>query len=142
MRQLTSSALVKTALVPAELAAGATNGTGVDCRGFERATLLVTVGALAGDHNVTVKLQESSDNGSGDAFADVADATTGAVAAAGDESTYAIEVNLSKRERYLRAVGTVAGTATPVALTSGVLILHRSTTTNLPATQDETIVSV
>jgi hypothetical protein len=142
MRQLTSSALIKPALVTAQLAAGATNGPGVDCRGFTRATLLVTVGALAGDHNVTVKLQQSSDDGGSDAYADVASATTGAIAAAGDEATYAIEVDLSKRERYLRAVGTVAGTSTPVALTSAVFVLHRSTTTNLPPTQDKTVVSV
>lgn len=142
MRQLTSSALVKPAIVTAQLAAGATNGPGVDCLGFTRATLLVSVGALAGDHNVTVKLQQSSDNGAGDAFADVASATTGAIAAAGDEATYAIEIDLSKRERYLRAVGTVAGTTTPVALTSAVLILHRPGASNLPPTQDKTVVVV
>lgn len=142
MRQLTSSALLKPAIVTADLAAGATNGPGVDCRGFTRATLLVTVGALTGDHNVTVKLQQSSDDGAVDTYADVTNATTGAIAAAGDEATYAIEVDLSKRERYLRAVATVAGTSTPKALTSAVLVLHRSTTTNLPPAQDKTVVSV
>jgi hypothetical protein len=142
MRQLTSSALVKPTLVPASLAAGATNGVGVDCRGYGRATLLVSVGELAGDHNVTVKLQQSSDDAATDAYTDVTSATTGAIAAAGDAAVYAIEVDLSKRERYLRAVGTVAGTSTPVALTSAVLILHRPGTSNLPPTQDKTVVSV
>lgn len=141
MRQLTSFALVKPAVVTASLGTGATNGPGVDCRGFERATLLVNVGVVPGDNTVTVKLQESSDNGAGDAFADVATATTGAIAAAGGSATYAIEVNLSKRERYLRAVATGAGT-TPAVPTSAVLVLHRSTTANMPATQDKTVVSV
>lgn len=142
MRQLTSNALLKPGLVTAQLAAGATNGPGVDCRGYDRATLLVTVGALAGDHNVTVKAQESSDDAATDAYADVTGATTGAVAAAGDEATYAIEVDLTRRERYLRAVGTVAGTSTPVALTSAVWVLHRNSPANLPPTQDKTPVLV
>lgn len=143
MRQLSSSALIKPALNTAQLAAGATNGPGVDCRGFTRATLLINVGTLAGDHNVTVKVQESGDDGAVDAYADVASATTGAVSTANDAGlAKIIEVDLSGRERYLRAVGTVAGTSTPVALTSAVWVLHRSSTTNLPPTQDVAIVRV
>ena len=143
MRQLTSSALLKPAIVTAELASGATDGPGVDCLGFERATLIVNVGTVTGDHSVTVKVQESSDDGDADAYADVTDATTGAVTTSNDAGlAKAIEINLSKRERYLRAVGTVAGTSTPVALTSAVWVLHRSTTTNLPADQDADVVLI
>lgn len=137
MRQLTSSALVKPAIVTADLAAGAANGPGVDCLGFTRAVLIVNVGTVTGDHNVTVKVQESSDDGSTDTYADVTGATTGAVTTANDAGLAKfIEVDLSRRERYLRAVATVAGTSTPKALTSAVWVLFRSSVVNLPPDQD------
>lgn len=141
MRQLTSSALDKIAIVPATLGAGATNGPGVDCRGYGRANLKVLVGVVPGDNTVTVKLQQSSDNGAGDAYTDVAGATTAAIAAAGGSAVYNIEVDLSKRERWLRAVATTAGTG-PAVPTSAVIILHRPGSANLPPTQDKTVVTV
>lgn len=54
--------------------------------------------------SVTIKLQESSDNGSGDAFADVTGATTGALTTVG-ATRLATASNLTV-ERYLRVVTT------------------------------------
>ena len=60
----------------------AANGAGaasIDIRGLDgRGTILVTIGTPnAADNTIEVQLQESSDDGVGDAFADVAGATTG-----------------------------------------------------------------
>lgn len=53
--------------------------------------------------SVTVKVQESSDNGSGDAFADVVGATSGALSAVGAVRVATGAINI---ERYLRVVTT------------------------------------
>lgn len=84
----------------------ATNGTGVDglaasAFGLQMYVLLHTFTGTS----VTIKLQESSDNGSGDAFADVTGATTGALSSAFQTVRVATATNLAV-ERYLRVVTT------------------------------------
>lgn len=79
----------------------------VDTRGFRKCTFLVILGAL--DVALAAfKLQESDDNGSTDAFADVdgADYSTDATlpGASSDNSIYAIRVDTRGRERYLDLV--------------------------------------
>jgi len=51
---------------------------------------------------VIVLLQESSDDGDTDSYADISLATTPSVLLAGDDEVYLIELNLSERERYIR----------------------------------------
>jgi len=124
----TDHVLVKPTLDPESRTASA-NGKGVDCRGFEEALVIFHLGAhdrTTGDEEITFKVQESSDDGSTDTYADVSGATTGAIgnvtpdATAG--KTWCININLAKRERYLRGVTVAAGT-TPVDLCSAVIIL-------------------
>ncbi len=135
------SVLTKQALAPQDIGTGATvNGTGVDCLGHEVAVLEVNAGAIDSGANksVTVKLQESSDDGDSDAYADVTDATTGAIDNDGQNEPYLIEVNLSERERYLRAVAT--GGSADGGLVGAVLNLYRSR--HNPPTQDNTVVQI
>ena len=83
----------------------ATNGTGVDGGAASAAGLAATlqVFAFAGT-SVTVAIEESSDNGGGDAFAAV---TGGAFAAASAVGAQRIVTSLSLAvERYLRVVTT------------------------------------
>lgn len=84
----------------------ATNGSSLD-------QLTVSPGAFGGQlhvhlfafsgTSVTIKVQESSDNGSGDAFADVTGATTGALTAVGAVRVATGAINV---ERYVRLVTT------------------------------------
>lgn len=93
---------------------GATNGTGVDFGTGSTAfgaQAYLQVTAFSGT-DVTIKLQESSDNGSGDAFADVTGGSFGAITAVGAarlETARALTV-----ERYLRVVTTTSGGFTSV----------------------------
>jgi hypothetical protein len=107
----------------------AADGLGVDCRGFSRALMVIHQGAhdiTTGDEAVTYKVQESSDDASADAYADVTGATqTISVtevpnATAGE--TWVIDIDLDGRERYLRAVATPTGT-TPIDVAGVVFYL-------------------
>lgn len=136
---------VTPSLVPAVRTTGA-NGAGVDCRGFEDALVILHVGAhdrTTGDETLDVKIQESSDNGGSDAFADVAGAAFAQIAAQSIDATkgnsFVMNVKLSKRERYLRAVGTPAGTTPSTAYDVQIVLLNSR---NSPVTQDAAAVSV
>lgn len=137
----TDNVLVKQSIAPQAVGAGATvNGTGIDCAGYETLIVDVELGAIADASNktVTVKLQESSDNGSVDTFADITLATTGAVLTAGHNKPYLFDVNLSEHERYIRAVATGgAGDGGLVAVS-----FHLGGGRHLPPTQVNTVVSV
>lgn len=92
-----------------------TNGSSVDCRHFDGgyAVIVVSTGTLVGSgHTVSVKIQESSDDGSSDAFADVSGTTFDDITASNDVATYVGSIRLRGRERYLRAVATTTGTVT------------------------------
>lgn len=84
----------------------ATNGTSFDqgsaSPGAFGGQLWVHLFAFTGT-SVTIKVQESSDNGSGDAFADVTGATTGALTAVGAVRVQTGSINV---ERYVRLVTT------------------------------------
>ena len=141
MKNLSDNMLFKQVIAPQAIgAAGSVDGTGIDCAGYEQLTVVADVGAVvnAANKTITVKLQESSDNGSVDAFADVTGATTGAVANAGQNKPYIIDVNLSERERYLRVNAT--GGSADGALVGVMFILSRGR--HEPPTQDKTVISV
>lgn len=89
----------------------ATNGTGVDFQATPVGTATLSFGLQAYLHvfsftgtSCTVKLQGSSDNGVGDAFADITGATFGAQTATG-ASRIATATNLAL-ERYFRVATT------------------------------------
>ena len=92
-------------------ASGAVNGNGVNTTGFTHATAIVAIGTVTGvgSSTLTFKVQESNDDGSTDAYADITGATTGALTTA--DTTYsdavaAIVVNCvsGSRKRYMRLV--------------------------------------
>lgn len=138
---LSENTLVKQSIAPQAVAGAATvNGTGIDCQGFESLLVDIQIGAIAdaAGKSLTVKLQESYDDGVADAYADITDATTGAILTAGDGEPYLIDVNLSERARYIRAVA-VAG-ADDGGLVSASFHLARGR--HLPPTQDNTVVVI
>lgn len=128
-------------LAPQAVGSAATvNGTGVDCQGWEGALVVVEMGAIVDTSNITltVKVQQSSDDGDADAYADVTDATTGAIPNSGENEVYLIELNMSERERYIRAV--VTGGSAGGGLVSATIVPFRGR--HLPPTQQNTVVQV
>jgi len=94
------------ALAPQSVSTGASvaTGAGVDTLGYEALLAIVEVGAVTDTTNYSVMalLQQSSDDGSSDAYADISGATTAAISNAGQNEVYLIEINLSECERYIR----------------------------------------
>lgn len=62
-----ASALVETTVTSAT----ATNSSGVDTKGFEACTFAVVLRAIVATQIASVKIQQSDDDGSGDAYADI-----------------------------------------------------------------------
>jgi hypothetical protein len=89
-------------------------GTGIDCKGFEEALILLAVGVMPStDGTIDIHLEESDALGSG--YADI----TGAVFAivnAGESLSYVGRLNLAKRKRYIRAVSVVGTQTCPLYL--------------------------
>ena len=136
---LSDTQLVKRSLSPQAIGGNATvDGTGVDCAGYETLQVIVNAGHINAG-TLTIKLQESSDDASADPYADIALATTPALAAADDDEVFLIDVNLSERERYIRAVATDAsgGGAACVGVTFS---LARGR--HAPPTQENTVVRI
>ena len=132
------NSLIKQTLAPQVVAAGAAvNGTGVDCQGFESALVDIEVGAIvaAANKSLTIKLQDSADNST---FADVINATTAAIVAAGQNKPYLFDVNLSERARYIRAV--VTGGSVDGGIVSA--SIHLSSGRHLPPTQDNAAIQI
>lgn len=90
------------------IAAATTNGTSVDCQGFETAKAIFNSAPSGGGTTSDCKLQESDDNA---AFADVPDAVFAQVTTAGGAKIQVMNIKLSNRKRYLRLVHTGAGGA-------------------------------
>lgn len=121
-------------LLPQSLSTGANNGTGVDCQGFEEALVVVEAGAVTSGGSHAFKVQESSDDGVADTYADVSGATFTAITTANDNAVYVGRVNLKGRERYLRVVDT--GT-TQAMLGSALFVLLAAK--QLPVSQTNTV---
>lgn len=104
---------------------GATNGTSLDGLASSAFGLqaYLHVFAFTGT-DATVKLQESSDNGAGDAFADVVGGGFTAVTAGPTSQRIATASGLSV-ERYLRVVTTTSAGFT--SLTFGVVVVRNAT---------------
>lgn len=136
--QLTSEVLLKAGFaVP--ITAAAVNGAGVDCLGYRRAVAIFHSKPTGSGTTSDCKLQESSDDAAADAYADVTSATFTQVTTAGGEKLAAMEIDLAKRERYLRLVHTGAGGSAAGAAT-GCILLFRGA--QEAPTQAVTVVSV
>ncbi len=112
---------VASTVVPA-VNAGNVTGTTVDTAGFESATLVVNVGAVAGSGNVTLRLQHSDTTVDGD-FVDVPAAQLiGSIPAALVASTIYKQGYLGAK-RYVRAKGTL-NSGTSVAYSAEFALAH------------------
>ena len=121
IRDLVNDIGVVSAVAPAVLSANNTSSA-IDLANYESATLLINTGAIAGDGNMTPKLQHSDTTTSGD-FVDVpASGLIGsfptALAAA---STY--KVGYKGLKRYVRTVFTL-NSGTSVAVSAVVVRGH------------------
>lgn len=96
----------------------ATNGAGVDfgAAGTFGLQAYLQVHAFTGT-DVTIKLQESSDNGVGDAFTDVTDGAFTALTVAGKASQRVQTGRTAAIERYLRVVTTTSAGFTSLDFT-------------------------
>lgn len=121
--------------IPPQTIADDTEGNGIDCVGYETLLVIVEMGDM-GTSTDTVKLQQSSDDAAADPYADIADATVSA-AAAGENEPYLIELNLSERERYIRAF---ASETVADGLLGVTFILMNGR--HLPPTQENTVVQI
>lgn len=123
-------------VAPVALAAGATNGAGVDTSGFESVAIHAASGAQGGTSPVLkLSVQDSPDNTT---WTNVADALievpTGVVGPNSAGFTVAassvVKVGYIGAQRYVRAVYTLSGT-TPTATAGANVILGKPR--NLPA---------
>lgn len=99
-------------LIPAQAATSTVTGSGVDLLDYDgKLKIILMSSAESGDADETlnVKIQDSADNSS---FADITGATFTEVVYNVD-STEGIGLEVTPQRRYIRAVGTLAGT-TPV----------------------------
>jgi len=106
MRDLYSNIGVVPALVPAVKSA-AGEGPTIDTHGFNRVAFAVTTGAIAGDGDFGVKVQESDLSGSGFADADASVVDTNAPATLDADSAY--KLGYRGHKRYVRLALTKAG---------------------------------
>ena len=123
---------------PDAYGAATVNGTGFDTKGFRELLAILQIGDMETSATLAVKLQDSNDDGSSDAYADITSAAFAAKADATDDNTIStLHVNLDKVKRYVRVVA-VTGVD---AVDHGVAIIlgsaHRE-----PVTQSVTAVSV
>lgn len=135
---LTDSA--KTSRVLSLTAAGtddAINSLSVDMQGFDACRFIVGFGTVTdGVHKV--KIQQSSDDGSSDAFADVANTLTDTGAVAADDNDLIVTDIIKPNERYLRATVVRAGGVTGAVIDFVIAELYMSR--DIPVTQDSTVV--
>lgn len=119
------------------VAAGTTDQTSsaVDTQGFNTCTFIVLLGTLTTGAVTGAKVQQSSDDGASDTYADL-EGTAKAIADSDDNKMLVIEVT-KPRERYLKCVVT---RSTQNAVIDGVLaILSNKGPGKLPVTEDATV---
>lgn len=122
------------------VAAGSTdsNGTGVDMQadgGYDGVMFVALLGTLTANQVTTLKAQVSSDDGSSDTYADLANSQTSAAADDDDNQCLVLDV-YQPPERYVRPV---VERATANAVIDGVLaILYRGR--SKPSTHDATTI--
>lgn len=80
-------------------------GSGVDCRGYDHALVVMNFGTVSSGAGGTIVIQSSQDDGSSDAYAAITGATY-TLTGTEDDSVKLGAVRLGGKERYLRAVYT------------------------------------
>jgi hypothetical protein len=129
------SVLTKRSVLTA-ITAAANNGAGVDCLGFERAEAIFDSAPSGTGTTSDCKLQDSADNSS---FADVTGATFAQATTVGGAKIQVMNINLSKRRRYLRLVHTGAGGSAAGVAFGGFNLFNPR---NAPVAQDNAVVTV
>lgn len=130
-----SHVLAKNSVLTA-ITAAAVNGTGVDTRGFTRAQAIFNSAPTGTGTTSDCKLQESADNST---FTDVTSAAFAQVTTAGGQKLQCMDIDLSKRLRYLRLVQTGAGGSAAGVAEATILLYNPH---SFPVAQDNAIVSV
>lgn len=106
MRDMYSNIGAVLALIPAvKTAAG--EGPAIDLKGFNRAAIVVTTGAIAGDGDFGVKLQESDVSNSGFTDADASVVDTNAPATLTADGAF--KLGYRGHKRYIRLALTKTG---------------------------------
>lgn len=110
LHDVAGNVLAKTGLSPQTLSTGANSGSALDLlHGEGQCFAIQLTGAVAGSGTVDGKIQESEASGSG--YADISGATFTALT-----SSNAVEViRFVRTKRYVRYVGTIAGTSVVTA---------------------------
>lgn len=129
--------LVKTIRVSAAVAAGTTDieCTGVDMAGYDAVRFVALFGALTASHATRLRAQQSSDDGSADAYADIAGSATELLGDDDDDDMLITDL-IRPAERYVRPV---IDRATQNAVVDGVIAeLYRAR--DIPVTQDATVI--
>lgn len=119
------------------ITAAAVNGSAVDCKGYTRAMAIFTSTPSGAGTTSDCKLQEDDNSGFTSA-ADVSGGTFAQVTTAGGHSLQVMNIDLEKRERYLRLVHTGVG-ASAAGAAAGVIVLFRGRRTQA---QEATAISV
>lgn len=132
------SDVVKTVRVMNAVAAGTTdqNGTGVDMQGYDAVRFVAGFGTLTATQVTSLKAQQSSDNGSSDAYADIEGSDTGN-AGDDDDNDLLITDLIRPTERYVRPV-VLRETANAV-IDFVIAELYRAR--DIPVTQDATVIA-
>ena len=87
------------------VAAGTSDQTGlsVDMAGFDGCVFIAVLGELSSNQETSMKIQQSSDDGSADAFADLLGTDSGDMEDDDDDQLIIIDIN-RPLERYLRPI--------------------------------------
>lgn len=78
------------------------SGTAVDMQGFKGLTLVVAMGAITTGAVTTLKAQQSSDDGSADAYSDI-EGTSVTIADTDDNKLILLEIN-EPQKRYVKPI--------------------------------------
>lgn len=126
----------KTIRVMNGVAAGTTDQTSnaIDTKGFDGVKIYTLFGAITGSAVTSVKIQQSSDDGSADAYADLAG--TSITVADDDDNQVVVHDIYRPRERYLKVV---VDRGTQNAVIDGIIAVLYSATKS-PTTDDSSTV--
>ena len=131
MHRLFENIVAKVSIAPQSLTSAVLSGTAIDCKGYNAASVLISVGALTNTKTLDVKVQESDDNTT---FADVTGAAITQLigGASAKNANYAIEMDLTPRNLHIKPIATAGAGAT--ATLSVNVLLHRSEASPADAT--------
>lgn len=106
----------------------------INMAGFDGCVFIAALGALTDDHVTTLKLQQSSDDGSTDAYSDLADSGTDNMANDDDNKLLVIDI-FRPEKQYLKAV---LSRATANAVIDGIIAIQYAGR-DCPITQGATV---